>query len=324
MSQDGKCHSKSLASVTSANSEGLTKSEEDFTQTESVNQYARQIPRTLTDSEQEKLEKDKTFLSEFKQKKLELEAHKNWDKFYKRNTTKFFKDRHWTKREFQELCGECGAISDEKLTLLEVGCGVGNFLFPLLEDDNNLFIFACDFSPRAIDFVKENPLYEASRCDAFVCDVVNTPLSDHIPLNTVDVATLIFVLSAIHPEKMQEALRNIHQVLKPGGILLFRDYGLYDYAMLRFSPGRKLAENFYVRQDGTRVYYFSTEILHSMTQSAGFQTVTLDYVQRETVNKKEDLCVPRIFVQGKFQKTIEDINLPNHSQDETCANSANV
>ena len=38
--------------------------------------------------------------------------------------------------------------------MLEVGCGVGNFLFPLIEDDPNLFVYACDFSPRAVQFVK--------------------------------------------------------------------------------------------------------------------------------------------------------------------------
>jgi ubiquinone/menaquinone biosynthesis C-methylase UbiE len=40
--------------------------------------------------------------------------------------------------------------------LFEVGCGVGNFMFPLLEEDESqsLFIYACDFSKRAVQFVK--------------------------------------------------------------------------------------------------------------------------------------------------------------------------
>lgn len=66
-------------------------------------QIMSSCPRLLTDEEKTKLEKDKNVISEFKQNKYELEAQKNWDLFYKRNTTKFFKDRHWTKREFNEL-----------------------------------------------------------------------------------------------------------------------------------------------------------------------------------------------------------------------------
>lgn len=60
-------------------------------------------PRTLTDDERIKLDKDTTLISDFKREKLEKEAVKNWDLFYKRNSTNFFKDRHWTTREFQEL-----------------------------------------------------------------------------------------------------------------------------------------------------------------------------------------------------------------------------
>ena len=62
-----------------------------------------QSVRALTDEEKEKLEKDVCLVSEFKRNKFEKEAQKNWDIFYKRNTTKFFKDRHWTRREFGDL-----------------------------------------------------------------------------------------------------------------------------------------------------------------------------------------------------------------------------
>jgi methyltransferase-like protein 6 len=40
--------------------------------------------------------------------------------------------------------------------IFEVGCGVGNFMFPLLEEEENIYFYACDFSKRAVEFVKVN------------------------------------------------------------------------------------------------------------------------------------------------------------------------
>lgn len=150
--------------------------------------------------------------------------------------------------------------------------------------------------------MKQHSLYCAERCSAFQCDLTKDDLRGNVPVGCVDVATLIFVLSAIHPDKMQQALDNIYRVLKPGGIILFRDYGLYDHAMMRFKAGNKLGENFYVRQDGTRSYFFSKELLADLFRGAGFESVTNEYVLRETVNKKEGLCVPRVFLQSKFRR----------------------
>lgn len=261
--------------------------------------------RILSTEEEEKLKRDQALVSAFKQQKLEKEAQKNWDLFYKRNSTNFFKDRHWTTREFEEL-RSCREYEGQKLTLLEAGCGVGNCLFPLLEEDLNLFAYACDFSPRAVDYVKQHPLYNAERCKVFQCDLTRDDLLDHVPPESVDAVTLIFVLSAVHPEKMRLVLLNVYKVLKPGRSVLFRDYGLNDHAMLRFKAGSKLGENFYVRQDGTRSYFFTDEFLAQLFVDAGYEEVVNEYVFRETVNKKEGLCVPRVFLQSKFRKPPKD------------------
>ncbi|XP_077158694.1 tRNA N(3)-cytidine methyltransferase METTL6 isoform X1 [Paroedura picta] len=257
--------------------------------------------RTLSPEEVEKLAKEQVLVSDFKQLKLEKDAQKNWDLFYKRNSTHFFKDRHWTTREFEELKA-CREFEHQKLTILEAGCGVGNSLFPLLQEESDIFAYACDFSPRAVEYVKQNPLYDIQRCKVFQCDLTKDDLLENVPPNSVDVVMLIFVLSAVHPEKMCHVLNNIYHVLKPGKCVVFRDYGLYDHAMLRFKSANKLGENFYVRQDGTRSYFFTDEFLAQLFLSVGYEEVINEYVLRETENKKEGLRVPRVFLQSKFRK----------------------
>jgi len=47
--------------------------------------------------------KDSKTLPKFWIDKYKSETCKNWDLFYRRNTTKFFKNRNWIGREFVEL-----------------------------------------------------------------------------------------------------------------------------------------------------------------------------------------------------------------------------
>ena len=54
-----------------------------------------------------------------------------------------------------------------------------------------------------------------------------------VAADSVDVVSLVFVLSAIDPVKFATALSNVAAVLRPGGLLIFRDYGIYDMAMFR-------------------------------------------------------------------------------------------
>lgn len=235
---------------------------------------------------------------------LELNAKRHWDLFYKRNETRFFKDRHWTTREFQELLDREDSSSR---TLFEVGCGVGNFIFPLIEEKLNFTVVACDLSPRAVEMVKAHENYDSSM-NIFQCDITTEEIFKNVEEKSVDIATLIFVLSAVHPDKFVTTLMNIYKVLKPGGLLLFRDYGLYDMAQLRFKPGHKIDENFYMRQDGTRSFYFSLDYLEEIFIAANFEIVTSTYVHKKTINRKENLSVPRIFVQSKIRRPLGEVN----------------
>ena len=52
----------------------------------------------------------------------------------------------------------------------------------------------------------------------------------------------------------------------------------------------------------TYIVVIIADYLWTLFSECGYQTVENEYVQRRTVNKKEGIDVPRIFVQGKFVK----------------------
>lgn len=79
--------------------------------------------------------------------------------------------------------------------------------------------------------------------------------------------------------------------------------------MLRFKPGHKLGDAFYVRQDGTRAYYFTTELLSSLFVTAGFEVISCAYISKEITNRKMGVRVPRVFVQGRFRRLEGKLNV---------------
>ena len=265
-------------------------------------------PREATEDERALLQKQNDRLvPEFRAGKFQGEARKHWDLFYKRNETKFFKDRHWTTREFEQLAdlSENGG----EFTLLEVGCGVGNFVFPLLEELPNVRIYACDFSARAVEFVRQHEGYSTGRVSAFQADITQplgpaaTAAEVDLPAGGVDVISMVFVLSAVKPSAFAAVFSNLSSALRSGGRVFFRDYAVNDMAMVRFGPGTKMAERHYLRHDGTTSYFFTAEELKEAAEAEGtMRVVRCEYVRRRTVNKKEGIDAERVFLQAVLEK----------------------
>lgn len=237
-----------------------------------------------------------------------------WNNFYKNNTANFFKDRKWLQQEFPILSSISSADAPAA-TLLEVGAGAGNTAFPILKHNQNsrLKIHACDFSKKAVEVIRANEAYDDGvQIQADVWDVASESLPPGLGPESVDVVLMIFIFSALSPTQWAQAVRNIHAVLKPGGEVLFRDYGKGDLAQVRFKKGRYLEENFYIRGDGTRVYFFERdELVRIWTgieppseepSTTGFEIENLAVDRRLLVNRAKELKMYRCWMQGKFKK----------------------
>lgn len=270
--------------------------------------------------------------------KYTREAGRAWDRFYTRNGTRFFRDRHWPHAAFAWAWATApGAAGDGGggRVWLEAGCGVGNTLWPMLAAQRLgvARVYACDVSPEALRLLRA--AYEAGVAagayggaagravplHAFRWDLVGDasppPPPEGMPAGVGHVATLLFVLSALRPEDHPRALRALATRLAPGARLCFRDYARGDGAAGRFADDRRMdVPGLFVRQDGTLAYFFGVAEVRDVFARAGFRVLlgadgrdSLEVVARETCNRKTGVTLPRRFIQGIFEYVGEDVAL---------------
>ncbi|KAL8919456.1 MAG: hypothetical protein Q9172_004972 [Xanthocarpia lactea] len=271
-------------------------------------------------------------VSEFDCNRFNTEPEKWWNKFYANNTSHFFKDRKWLQQEFPVL-KEVTQKNVGKKTLLEIGAGAGNTCFPILRSNENeeLMVYACDFSQKAIDLIRESEVYDEKHIKAEVWDVASLDLPAGLEEGNVDVVLMVFIFSALHPTQWEQAVSNIWRLLKPGGEMCFRDYGRGDLAQVRMKKGRWMEENFYIRGDGTRVYFFGqdelkdiwsgelfrsgryhasnedhenelAEITDDFKPAPTFDVMSLGVDRRLLINRHKQLKMYRCWMQGRFVK----------------------
>lgn len=262
-----------------------------------------------------------------------------WRSFHRRHASgKFFKERRYLLKEFPELCSSqdhakvlevgCGngstAVSilrsSERITVFACDCSkdtlekaneiisntkginIKDRFHPFLMDVSKetfpdwLFCKACQTSlgkaaASLLDpshhGIREHPVFLGdNRCCA----------------GGMDFITMIFTLSAIPFDIMPTTIEQCVSVLKPGGLLLFRDYGLYDMTMLRFLPHQRIGFREYMRSDGTFSYFFSLDTVGELFHAAGLVELELEYCCVKSVNRKNGKTMRRVWVHGKFQK----------------------
>lgn len=154
-------------------------------------------------------------------------AECDWEDFHAQHSLgRFFKEKRYLPIEFPQL-------RDPNITIGEIGCGCGSALIPVLRDNPTATAVACDVSATAISVFQDSAMpgagIDAGRVRLSVDDFPNTtPFDDQ----SLDVVMIIFTMSAFHPRDMKRVVRTVQRALRPGGLVVVRDYGLYDMAQV--------------------------------------------------------------------------------------------
>ena len=268
-------------------------------------------------------------------------AGRHWEAFYQSNGDRFFRDRHYLSRDFQAVRSPARGARD--MCLLEVGCGCGNALLPLAQALPRLHVAAFDLSRVAIDLASAQALQLGlrGRVHCFVRDAAVPDLAADVErerrrhrsaleaeaapataedegysagflprkpalVSGFDAVLMLFMLSAMPPERHLGILAEAASTLTPGGALLFRDYAFGDAAQLRFGKGKMLDTDgsLFVRQDGTLAYFFTLGRLRALCAAAGLEEVESRVLVRSYTNRAENVTLRRLFVHGVFRKGV--------------------
>lgn len=233
----------------------------------------------------------------------------------------------------------------EQTWVLEGGCGTGSTLLPLMREcaSEHVHFVGFDISEAAVDhfcaheisqsYVAKGKLHcfqlaigssDRSSCNGSDNDLVKrqriegdvelvaTALKNAgvEPANQkFDVILLVFVLSALPSiEKMLLAIHQLKRVLKPNGVLLFRDYALPDHNFFRFlkKMNNVVPGIVFQKGDGTTQTFFEKEFTINLFRMAGMESSNEDESQLQyhctrIVNRKNGKRMDKIFINGAFK-----------------------
>lgn len=246
--------------------------------------------------------------NELHNKKIELSQKQLWDKFFKFYGSKLVKHNDNILFEFPDLLNaiqNCSTVSK----IMDFGCGTGNDLFPILQDNENeqLRITGLDFSLKGLEILKKSNLYnwfsdivQLEHCD------ITLDATSNFEASSVDIAILNYTLSAIKPQDWSNVLSNIHHVLKPQGKLLFKDYAKYDFAQLYLDSIQTSDEEnsnitTHVKEDGTITHYFEEKEVESLFTQNNFFLIKICTTQRQLHNEQLDNCLHSSTLQAVFE-----------------------
>jgi len=260
----------------------------------------------------------------------------HWNSFFTRHMKgNFFKPRRYLSVEFFAYLSNLLPHN----VVLEVGCGYGCSMFPLLERFQFNFI-ATDYSAVSLEVLKSHPIYGSiqHRClvkqwditlpfPRYVDDVLDK--WSHLGVGGISCILCVFTLSAIHPALHVDCLKHMKSLLEQSNGSEYvssndndnngyksdangstneghssRKFILFrDYGLHDMTMYRhriRYDDWFFRRSDGTLAYYFDLSYMRRLAETVGMTVIELQYATVRVENRKQSSIMHRVFVHAVF------------------------
>ena len=99
--------------------------------------------------------------------------------------------------------------------MLDVGCGEGRHIFGIMQQNPLMQCIGLDMDKRSLEKAEEGYAYFKTLSQAGVDFLIGSAYSIPLPNNSVDIVICSEVLEHLH--EYNDAIKEIHRVLKPGG-----------------------------------------------------------------------------------------------------------
>ena len=216
----------------------------------------------------------------------------------------FFKERRSLLQEFPLL-------ATGSLRVLEIGCGTGSSVLPLLRGNPDASVHASDPSAAAVAQMRRQvdaAGFGGRLTSEVQADASGSPCAAVAPAS-FDVAMAVYTLSAVPGADGDGALlAATAAAVRPGGAVIVRDYGMYDMRHLsdakssqRVAGGRDAGSEF-LRVGGMYRRYYSLEGLAALAARAGLVVEESRYLCVRLRNERRKLTMDRVYVHAVLRK----------------------
>lgn len=169
------------------------------------------------------------------------------------------------------LVGEFAEILKEKGVnrVLDLGCGVGRHCHYLAKRGFN--VVGCDISGNTLEIAERLAKKRNLRIDFIQGDYLDLPFHNEVFEAVISIDTLHHDFF----ENIYKALREIHRVLTPGGLLCFNPLSVNDEL---FGQGRKLGEKLFIIHRIPH-HFFDLEELKKLLERVSFELEKIEYIR---------------------------------------------